>query len=194
VYGEAAMCVERLAHDTETDSMRHDQHHEIYRMEREWDNALGEEDAMPCDYSKYPVTWTAIRARIQERAGDKCEKCGVANRIYIVRSVDGSCWYDTVADAYFAYPSGKPLPDSFEADLREKGTVVCCTTAHIGAPHVDGTPGNKHDKHDCRDENLAFWCQACHLSFDLDDHIANRKRSTFARKAVSVLPGLEVTP
>jgi hypothetical protein len=46
VYGEAAMCVERLAHDTETDSMRHDQHHEIYRMEREWDNALREEDAM----------------------------------------------------------------------------------------------------------------------------------------------------
>ena len=35
---------------------------------------------MPCDYSKYPKNWKAeIRPRIQQRAGNKCEKCGVEN-------------------------------------------------------------------------------------------------------------------
>lgn len=47
------------------------------------------------------------------------------------------------------------------------------TVAHLGAPNPDGTPGNKHDKMDVRDENLAALCQRCHLNYDRDEHLAN---------------------
>lgn len=29
--------------------------------------------------AKYPANWADIRARIQKRAGDRCEECGVPN-------------------------------------------------------------------------------------------------------------------
>lgn len=35
---------------------------------------------MPCDYSKYPKNWKAIRTRIMERAENRCEchgECGL---------------------------------------------------------------------------------------------------------------------
>lgn len=142
---------------------------------------------MPWTRSKYPENWKEIRARIQSRAGDRCERCGVKNHACIARSVCGKFWYDLGEDCYFHYPSGERIEGRFEADLREKNTNVVCTTAHIGAPHADGRPGNKHDKADCRDENLQFLCQACHLAEDLDDHIRNRKRSQMAKKAAGSL-------
>lgn len=60
---------------------------------------------------------------------------------------------------------GDPHPDT--------GSTVILTVAHLGAPHPDGTPGDKHDKLDVRDENLAALCQRCHLNYDRDEHIAN---------------------
>jgi len=51
------------------------------------------------------------------------------------------------------------------------------TVAHLGAPRPDGTPGDKHDKTDVRDENLAALCQRCHLNFDRDEHKQNAART-----------------
>lgn len=45
------------------------------------------------------------------------------------------------------------------------------TVAHLGADRDDGTPGDKHDKADCREVNLAALCQRCHLNFDRKDHL-----------------------
>lgn len=53
------------------------------------------------------------------------------------------------------------------------GSIVILTVAHLGTPHPDGTPGDKHDKMDVRDENLAALCQRCHLNYDRDEHMAN---------------------
>jgi hypothetical protein len=71
-------------------------------------------------------------------------------------------------------PNGVPLPSG------RKGKVVL-TVAHLGTPYANGQPGNKHDKHDIRRENLAALCQACHLRYDLDDHIQHA-RETRQRK------------
>lgn len=49
---------------------------------------------------------------------------------------------------------------------------IVLTVAHLGTPHPDGTPGDKHDKHDVRPENLAALCQKCHLDYDREDHVA----------------------
>lgn len=61
--------------------------------------------------------------------------------------------------------NGQPHPDT--------GSKVVLTVAHLGVDHPDGRPGNKHDKFDTRDENLAALCQRCHLNYDRADHIKN---------------------
>lgn len=53
---------------------------------------------------------------------------------------------------------GQPHPDT--------RSRVVLTTAHI-----DGVPEN------CADDNLEAMCQACHLSYDMAEHVANRRRS-----------------
>lgn len=64
----------------------------------------------------------------------------------------------------------------------ETGSKVILTVAHLGIDHPDGTPGDKHDKMDVRPENLAALCQRCHLNYDIDEHIENRKRTLAERK------------
>lgn len=74
-----------------------------------------------------------------------------------------------------AAENGKPNPCT--------GSIVVLTVAHLGTSHADGRPGDKHDKHDVRDENLAALCQACHLGYDLADHMRNAA-ATRRRKRV----------
>ncbi len=69
---------------------------------------------------------------------------------------------------------GKPNPRT--------GSIVVLTTAHIGAAHVDGTPGDKHDKMDVRDENLLALCQACHLREDIAEHVLNAAETRRRKK------------
>lgn len=52
---------------------------------------------------------------------------------------------------------------------------VVLTVAHLGTPYANGQPGDKHDKHDVRRENLAALCQRCHLRFDLEDHLQHAR-------------------
>ena len=49
------------------------------------------------------------------------------------------------------------------------GSRVVLTVAHLGVDYADGTPGDKRDKMDCRDDNLAALCQRCHIRFDVDE-------------------------
>lgn len=115
---------------------------------------------MPMDRSKYPKDWDQISRRIRfERAGGRCEWCRIRNGWY--RSAYGE-WYapDIVDDPWFA---------------RLNLTKIVLTVAHLGKDKPDGTPGDKHDTMDCREENLAALCQRCHLNFDRADHIRNRR-------------------
>lgn len=130
---------------------------------------------MPIDYSLYPPNWkTEVVPRIRARSGDKCEWCGVLNKSYIIRIPKAQ------GGGYF-YVTGL-------ADLCHgiTPTLITLTTAHLGVDHPDGTPGDKHDKHDVRDENLAHLCQACHLGYDLADHIQHRKENRI--KALGIIP------
>ena len=73
------------------------------------------------------------------------------------------------------------------------GSVVVLTVAHLGAAKPDGSPGDKHDKMDVRDENLAALCQRCHLNFDRDEHVANaaKSRERKRQQREPLLPQLE---
>ena len=125
---------------------------------------------MPCDYSKYPKDWKAIRARILERDDHRCKFCGVPN------------------GAYRNYKTGREfrtLIDLIESNVRPsdrgKYSKIVLTIAHIENP----------DPMDCRDENLAALCQRCHNRLDMPMRQSNARR-TRARNAGQAELGVEV--
>lgn len=94
----------------------------------------------PCDYKNYPANWKSeIVPRIRERAGNKCEWCGVLN-----------------------LSVGFRKPDSTFIQLRPNDNTdmvkvikIVCTVMHLN-----------HDLSDSSDENLKFACQRCHNRYD----------------------------
>lgn len=145
---------------------------------------------MPFERERYPSNWDEISTRIKERANYRCEQCGVEHGAEITRSsVDASRYIVLKEDGCFYYPNGEiirlsEIPDEF--DISHYSRVVL-TTHHIGAPHADGTPGDLHDKMDCRDENLIALCQRCHFIADLPSHIESARKSRIAHKRERIL-------
>ena len=136
---------------------------------------------MPVDRTRYPADWHAIRARILVRSGGRCEWCGVPNHAVGYRDREGRFWTDAELDAVFDGGDTPPL----------RRIKIVLTTAHLGAPHADGRPGDKHDKMDCRDENLVMLCQRCHLRYDRDEH---SKNAAATRRRKRVAAGQEEMP
>lgn len=48
-----------------------------------------------------------------------------------------------------------------------------------------------HDPRNCAPENLAAWCQKCHLDYDREHHMRNAAATRRERKAAGNLPGIE---
>lgn len=121
---------------------------------------------MPFDRSKYPDNWDALSLDIRaNRAGWRCE-------------CTGECGHDH---------KGRCTRKQGDPCKSNPKRPVILTVAHLGVPKPDGRPGTKKDKSDCRPENLKAMCQACHLALDLPDHLENRRKSLFNRKAVGSL-------
>jgi hypothetical protein len=133
---------------------------------------------MPVDMSRYPAQWKQISERIRfERARNRCEWCGVLNGAIGYRLDDGTFHQ-------LARGKGDAGMEVEAAALDGEHIItIVLTVAHLGTQLPDGSPGDKHNKLDVRDENLAALCQRCHLLYDLDDHIANRRRTMARRKA-----------
>lgn len=130
---------------------------------------------MPMDLSRYPANWREISKRIRERSGGKCEWCGVENHTFYRNNSDGT----------------RSMVDGMELEAAmldgDKLTRIILTVAHLGTPHEDGAAGDKHDKMDVRDENLAALCQRCHLNYDRDEHVQNRRRNREKKENVQPL-------
>ena len=141
----------------------------------------------PENRSRYPKDWPAISLRIRERAGQKCEWCGVEN--YALGAwIEGKWWR--------AAPKGTGLND----DPRPGGQFPCwhpsgadvqwakVTRIILTVAHLDHTPEN------CADENLKALCQRCHNRYDMPMRRAGIKerarQSCAARDLFEPLPPL----
>jgi hypothetical protein len=62
------------------------------------------------------------------------------------------------------------------------GARVVLTVHHIGIDKPDGTPGDPHDKRDCRLKNLVALCQRCHLIADLPIHMQHAAETRRLRR------------
>lgn len=131
---------------------------------------------------RYPKDWKAIRARILERTGHKCEKCGRPNgEVHAVKN-DGA-WCAMGGDRWFD-AKGEPIPP------RDK-EVSCCepmdwhaTKTCLTIAHLDHVPEH------CDPSNLLALCQRCHLNLDAKHHASNARRTIARKRGQGELPGM----
>lgn len=126
---------------------------------------------MPMNYALYPANWKAISLAVRAREQNRCKWCNVPNGQLGARDVSGN-WHNW------------PELDSYNSDVGfalfgnyPKIIKIILTVAHLGVSLPDGSPGDKHNKMDVRDENLAALCQRCHLNYDRDEHKTNAAKT-----------------
>lgn len=126
---------------------------------------------MSMDKSRYPEDWNEISRRIRyERAGGKCEWCGAPDGQFIRRNRGNPAMWELATET-------TPADQEWYRPVR-----VMLTVHHKGIPKPDGSPGDRHDKMDVREENLAALCQRCHLFADLDIHMANARQTRLKKR------------
>jgi len=129
----------------------------------------------PENRARYPKNWPEISRRIRfERAGNRCEQCGVPNHELGGRTRDGQ-WHK-------ARPTGD---DGLKLTWPEPGSHWWCDGPHgvhqlrivrivLTVAHLDHTPEN------CEDANLKAWCQRCHNLYDAANRRAGTRERAFA--------------
>lgn len=117
------------------------------------------------DKAAYGPDWQAIRKQVQERAGDKCEGCGVANHAVGARDRRGD-WHDQDSIDNMNSDVGYSMFGEYPKIIR-----IVCTTAHL-----DHNPGNNDL------DNLKFWCQACHNRYDSPMRVRNAALTRQAKR------------
>jgi hypothetical protein len=118
---------------------------------------------MPFDRSRYPVNWREISRAVRDRSGGICEA------------------HLVIAD----YPRLAPCQARNGEPHPITGSRVVLTVAHRWrgpCAECDGL-GVKCGNPD----HLAALCQRCHLAYDLEHHIRNRRVNRHARRAVADL-------
>jgi glyoxylase-like metal-dependent hydrolase (beta-lactamase superfamily II) len=118
----------------------------------------------PSERHRYPKDWKSIRQRILERAGDRCEFCGVENGAIGRRKRDGS---------FERFPGTGVEAAALNA--------IRLTRIVLTIAHLDHTPENNAN------DNLRALCQRCHLAHDRPHHLRNA-RVTRLRKLDSARP------
>ena len=99
----------------------------------------------PENRHRYPPDWRAIRLAILDRAENRCERCGVPNRV----------WRNHRTDAW-THDAG--LAEAWRLDGDRIARIVL-TVAHLDHEPEHNDPAN-----------LRAWCQRCHLRWDVDHH------------------------
>jgi 5-methylcytosine-specific restriction endonuclease McrA len=128
--------------------------------------------------------WQAIRARILERAGYKCELCGAPNWTVVLRVF--GWWTDANLRSTVWSMEGTiagermimlPWRSASANGPFEQVSCFPCTTHHRWVSIVLTIAHLNHDATDNRDANLAALCQWCHLAHDRRFHHANARRT-----------------
>lgn len=138
---------------------------------------------MPMKRDLYPDDWPQISLRIRERAGWKCEECGLPNGALIIRSTVDPARYMTYIPEkdWYVNMQGDParlseIPEEYWDDT-DRPYVKVVLTVH----HKDFNPSN------CADENLACLCQRCHFIADIPLHKANSRSTRLHSRKKAIL-------
>ena len=136
----------------------------------------------------YGREWrTVTRPRILARAGNCCEGCKKPNHA-VVETITGKThhagrreywmfWID--ANNLRRWTDHKGQPAMHFDNEQNPGRIVKVV---LTIAHKNHTPG------DDRDENLAAWCQWCHLIHDLTHHRRSRETRKDQGRPLLVMP------
>ena len=113
--------------------------------------------------------WAATRARILERAHNKCERCEKPNG-ETLKVTRGGIWYDDALSTW-RNDAGETSGLNYPVTGRSVYVIRCVLTI----AHLDHDPTNNADA------NLAALCQHCHLKHDVHFHHANARRTHAAK-------------
>jgi 5-methylcytosine-specific restriction endonuclease McrA len=114
----------------------------------------------PENKNRYPGNWPAISQATKDRAGNKCEFCGLDNYAIGYRDLTGNF-----------HAIEKSCSGDIEADeARQKGYKIIQIILTVA--HLDHTPEN------CSPDNLKALCQRCHNRYDT----GHRKQSRHETK------------
>lgn len=132
----------------------------------------------PWNRHRYPANWAEIRAAILQRAGHRCERCRVPDRVRIARGAGGDAGtFMTTDSEVFDAETGAYLGQCRMTDFEAAHvTRVVLTVAHL-----DHVPEHNDPL------NLAALCQRCHLAHDRED---NRRNAWATRHARSGTPDM----
>jgi hypothetical protein len=111
---------------------------------------------------RYPPNGRAIRAAILARAGHRCERCGVPDRVWRHHRTD-------------RWTPDAGLAEAWKLDGDRVARIVL-TVAHLDHAPEHNDPAN-----------LRAWCQRCHLAYDADHHAKTAYRTRCVRKAAGDL-------
>lgn len=105
--------------------------------------------------------WAAIRKQVMERAGNRCEGCGVEDRAIGVRLPDEDYRFEPTPEL--------EIGEKIDCERENENTFmkvfrIVCTVAHVDGGLTDHSL-----------DNLRFWCQRCHNRHDAPMRVANRK-------------------
>jgi hypothetical protein len=136
----------------------------------------------PKNVTRYPANWKALRAAVLDRAGNRCEQCGVPNYA-LVQTVDGKRNY-AYGNLYYddfqytgSYAEAAAARDVLNYGDDAPFVVIVLTIAHLD-----------HDELETQDiSRLRAWCQKCHLTYDAQHHAQNARATRHARKACGEL-------
>ena len=124
----------------------------------------------PENRARYPKNWKDVRARILDRAGNKCEGSPAFPDCRI-----GNGWFRNNTTGEIVPPDSGVI-EAWEFADGDSVTRIVLTIAHL-----DHTPEN------CADDNLKAMCQRCHLTYDAKLHAQNANETRRKGKAVSDL-------
>lgn len=120
----------------------------------------------PENRRRYPQNWKSISYKIMQRAGNRCEVCGIPHRVW--------GWRDELGRFHRVRP--RPLieaghgcpPFSVMTDVG----VIKIIEVVLTVAHLDHQPEN------CDEANLMAMCQRCHNVYDALFRSGNRQTQT----------------
>lgn len=116
----------------------------------------------PENRKRYPADWPEIRARILDRAANKCERCGVKNYALGGRLPNG-VWCDAMPTGDNGLRNTWPKPGEHAAcwvHLTRTPRTLRIIRIVLTIAHLDHVPEN------CDPANLQALCQQCHNRLD----------------------------
>lgn len=130
----------------------------------------------PENRGRYPKDWREIRSKVLERAGHKCEFCGVGNHAWGWRDASGT--FTRLRKRELLDAGHKKTP--FMLGTSDCGVIKVIEIV-LTIAHLDHVPEN------CALENLKALCQRCHLTYDAEMHAQEARLTRRKGKAVADL-------